>query len=398
MRRGVPMSDLIFCLAVLTFGMLLVGLQKSFGSTTASALEVDDQATEDYPGSNRDLIRIDNYDRSIVRLAAGGALNDLSFEDSLKHAKFANALEAHVERKIGHAVGINFENAVDAASKAKDILEFVRDRGVLVVQPSLKGEVMLALGQAKPVFDAAGKQLPQLRDRRGRIIEIMKSAPSKAKVANIALLVVNAAHMISAADVAKKLDSIGSNMDLLIEYRRIDQKAELERIYTSARELLADGNFDLTRVELWRLRGELRELRSSWRRELEHELGKIDEKKGWSFPFWNSNSKYDSGVAEAIVRGRMQIVLIEYGIRLDQVLAIAGEQADVAATTLRHEILELDKVCVQLGKKLSFIADVEKRKDPEAMFSSLDAVVVHYKSQLSTPIVYYNQPKLLQLS
>ena len=83
--------------------------------------------------------------------------------------------------------------------------------------------------------------------------------------------------MISAADLARTLKQVDQKLDLLLAYRRIDQAASLERIYTSARELLASPLDEIRRMEVWRLRGEMRQLRAAWRGEREHHLNEIKD-------------------------------------------------------------------------------------------------------------------------
>jgi hypothetical protein len=98
-----------------------------------------------------------------------------------------------------------------------------------------------------------------------------------ARLATISTAVIGAAHIISAADIAKRLKEVDEKINLLLAYRRIDQLAALERIYTSARELCAGAPSLDKQWELWRLRGELRELRIRWRRELNQKLGLIED-------------------------------------------------------------------------------------------------------------------------
>lgn len=88
-------------------------------------------------------------------------------------------------------------------------------------------------------------------------------------------MVVAAADLIAGADIAKRLKQVESKLDSLIRYRRIDQVSKLERIFTSAKELCFGPLSREKRWELWRLRGELRELRCTWRHELNDHLDQI---------------------------------------------------------------------------------------------------------------------------
>jgi hypothetical protein len=58
----------------------------------------------------------------------------------------------------------------------------------------------------------------------------------------------------------------------LLDYDVMEDGQSIGRIYASARELLASPLDELRRMEVWRLRKEMWQLRATWRGELEHHL------------------------------------------------------------------------------------------------------------------------------
>lgn len=106
------------------------------------------------------------------------------------------------------------------------------------------------------------------------------------------------------------------------------------------------------RLEIWRLRGELRQLRSTWRRELQFHLSHIEEpiSAGWLERQFNAavasigvdrEGEADRQVYGKITEGLLQLSLIEYAMRLDQVFAAASDACRAFERTLADELVEL---------------------------------------------------------
>jgi hypothetical protein len=196
-----------------------------------------------------------------------------------------------------------------------------------------------------------------VRAKTGQITELMKGVgPGRKAIAGAAAastIIVSAAHMISAADLARTLKQVDQKLDLLLAYRQIDQAANLERIYTSARELLASPLDEVRRMEVWRLRGEMRQLRATWRGELEHRLTEIKDpsKDAWFNWLITRRGTYDDQITEKISEGQLRMMLIEYSLRLDRVLAAASDTWDVSSPTLADELAVINRVGVLLKEK-----------------------------------------------
>lgn len=60
--------------------------------------------------------------------------------------------------------------------------------------------------------------------------------------ANLTMAVITVAHIISGADLAKKLNKLDSKVDFLVAAHRIDQLARIEGVYRQAKEILPSAN------------------------------------------------------------------------------------------------------------------------------------------------------------
>jgi hypothetical protein len=151
-------------------------------------------------------------------------------------------------------------------------------------------------------------------------------------------VIVSAAHIISGADIARRLKQVEVKIDLLIAYRHIDQMAKLERIYGAAKESLALPLGSQERWELWHLRNELRELRVSWRKQFEHHLNLIDDPQqaGLLHRMFTTRRTSDQKIQSKTTDGEIDIALIEYSIRLDHVLATVSGTLEKFELTLTY--------------------------------------------------------------
>ena len=209
-----------------------------------------------------------------------GPLARLDFAQSLDPVLFAQAAE---EEAVAYA-SFQLRNLVpDATSLTLQLLRQWNAQSEIVAAPS--PEAWRAIRAGTAIFQrhrASNQRLAHVvATKGGRVQEVLKHVGTGRKAiagaAAVSTIVVSAAHMIAAADLARKVKIVDEKLDRLLAYRRIDQTAKLERIYTAARELLASPLNEAQRMELWRLRGELREMRVIWRREFEHHLMQIED-------------------------------------------------------------------------------------------------------------------------
>jgi hypothetical protein len=309
----------------------------------------------------------------------------LSFEESLDSVQFANASQesalSFINRTLAARSGDGIAVTVSGISLWQSFV-------TMTVSASKNGQALLDDGGAAIARHSSGKALPLLRDAKtGQWVEVMKEAKgakAMARLASLSTVLVGAAHIVSGADIAKRLKEVDAKINLLLAYRRIDEMSALERIYTSARELSAAPMSPEKSWELWRLRGELRELRIRWRRELRHQLGLIEDPNsaGWYRKMFNWIEPVDRGphseVHGKITEGQLHISLIEYSIRLDQALAVASGTVPEFEVTLAGELAELESLAELLRSKGALISKKYPELSVETTQRGLFAIVQEY--------------------
>jgi hypothetical protein len=260
------------------------------------------------------------------------------------------------------------------------------------VSASASGRQLLAEGRALiPLHRATGSRLPVLTDvRTGRIIEQLKEMPVAtvtSKLASISSLAIGAAHMVAGADIAKRLSRVESKLDFLLATRRVDQMARLERIYLAAQELSLrelDGN---RRFEMWRLRGDLRELRSAWRQELRLKLEHVDDPANAPLlqRLFSTQRSIDRRVKKGISEGEAEVGLIEYAMRLEYVLAVGSDTVEEFQLSQRSELQQLGQLVDQLKEKAGYISGEHPDLSVDPMVQALSSVVTTYEEAVAGP-------------
>ena len=309
-----------------------------------------------------------------------GPIARLSFVQSLNPVLFAEAAEEEV---LAHARVHLRDMIADGTVITLQNLRQWGARSEMVVAASAEATIAARTG-ATVIGD---KGLPFVRGKTGQFREVMKEVGRGRKAiagaAAVSTIVISAAHMISAADLARTLNQVDQKLDLLHAYRQIDQAASLERIYTSARELLASPLDEVRRMEVWRLRGEMRQLRATWRGELEHRLTEIKDpsKDAWFDWLITRRGTYDDQITEKISEGQLRLMLIEYSLRLDRVLATATDTWDVSSVTLADELAVIDRLGALLQEKVGLISE-PRRESTQPMIEYIETMVRNYESLL----------------
>ena len=319
----------------------------------------------------------------VIRTSGLGPIHTLTFSESLDPQKFAEASRQSVMMELEEALR---DVAADGVTFAINGLRLAQSGSELIVSASAKGQALLRKGVVRvPRHAPSGRLLPQLvDDTTGKVSEILKEARGArrlAKLASLSSMIVGAAHMIASADIAKKLSVIDGKLDAMIQYRRIEQVAELERIYTFARELASGPIDDIRCLELMRLRGDLRQLRATWRRELSFHLHGIEDpdKAHWMERTFTFRSTNDKSIHGKITDGQIQLALMEYSMRLDQVLAIGSNSLDGFERSLADEIVEIRGLSDLLREKSAYISAKNKGDfSVDPMISALDGMIAHY--------------------
>jgi hypothetical protein len=136
-------------------------------------------------------------------------------------------------------------------------------------------------------------------------------------------------------------------------------------------------------LELWRLRGQLREIRFGWRRELEESLDRVE---GSSQPRWlldrvkllqqASDRNLGGQIAEG---GQVQLDLIDYSIRLDQILAVASDTVTEFENTLAGELSALKRVAEVMEDKASLISGANPDISVQPVVDKLGSLVRQHR-------------------
>jgi len=212
------------------------------------------------------------------------------------------------------------------------------------------------------VHKKTGKLLGTTRNSSGKFVEQIKGvSPSKlAKVTNFTLIVVNTAHIISGADLARKMDKANRKLDELLAFRKIDRYSELEEIYY---ELIEINWKYLNKEEinkLTNLHQRIRQIRITTRNEFERELIKIKElKKNKSFKDKILGSDYneDAIICEKVVNLRDKMKVLEYTFNIEiPITSVVGLDESAILTELtRFEktIIELEAIGSEIKAKAS---------------------------------------------
>lgn len=200
----------------------------------------------------------------------------LTFEEALTPSRFlaqvAGAAEQGLRREIATLGNAALGLALASAKVVIDsgTVQVVFQKGI----PA--GARLMKAGQTA---------LPALVDgKTGRILQVGRVASKGRAVASIAassaLIVVEAAHMISGHDNAKRLKVVERGVDRLVHAHESELKSRLEAIYRYSKELLHRGHEGLSdedKRELHRQCRELMELRARWRDDFRHRMSKIDK-------------------------------------------------------------------------------------------------------------------------
>lgn len=199
----------------------------------------------------------------------------LSFDEALKPSRFLDQVKKAAEHQARVEIASLGNRALGLALASA---KFVMDAGT--VQVVFEG----GIPAGAKLMKAAGQALPVLVDgKTGRLLKIGRVATKARAVAsvtaNAALIVVEAAHMISGHDNAKRLKSVERSVDRLVHAHESELKSRMEAVYRYSKELLHHGPDALTdhdRRELHRQCKELMELRARWRDDFRHQISKID--------------------------------------------------------------------------------------------------------------------------
>lgn len=315
-------------------------------------------------------------------------IKDLSFEEALDIQAFGDSLvekaldtlNENFLKEFGTKNLLYLDNISSSVKKIKN--------GV-VWEISDKGKKLIKTGKAELVFhNKSGKLLPAIKDAKtGRFIEQFKGKVPNVgfRIVKLSNVLVNCAHIISGANISKRIKILDKKVEYLIAGRKIDQLSKIETNYNLARELLfcpLNGN-DISTLKL--LHKDNLELRSVWRREMELKLDKIEDPNNiiWIKKLFSRQKTRDNKLKQSIIECEFEkeIRLIDFTIFFDLALCHAiGNSSAFINTSLSDEIKRLNKIGKILNKKKSYIKETSKNDDVESVIKYLDYVNEKYSS------------------
>jgi len=285
----------------------------------------------------------------------------ISIEDALKISPLLEsvAMSADAGRKQIIAARLG-----DAGSFGVQIADVISASGGFLVKFTKESTQLLGAGELQLMKDASGRLLPHLIDGSGKIVETARAAKTAAQVtgiaANLLSAVVTVAHVVSGADLSKKLDQAGKRINFLVVARRIDQLSRLEAIFRQAKQLSHLGITESARQEMQEMGRDLFELRAAWRREIIHSLDQIENpKEGNRVTAWfhrRTRRSKDRKTVQEISDSEVEIGLMDVSLAMHIALAqTIGSLDSFLAISLLDELNSLSAVKGLLWDKRALI-------------------------------------------
>src|SRR5208337_4289670 len=239
--------------------------------------------------------------------------------------------------------------------------------------------------------------LPVLSDpKTGKFIEHAKCRSiDPSKVAQISSIVVSTAHVISGMDVVKRLERLDRKLDVLLQGREIDQRAELRSIYQMARERLSGPPrpFDIQDMLSWRQ--DLYRLRTTWREELHVLIKSAPDPTEWKALDWGTwrPKGRERKIQEHIMDGAKKIRLARVAFLVDLCLAYETDTLECFVTQTAPDEQELWRPVAEAFQALAAKMETENATDVRALADAVlgyrDAIAaMDFKA--STPLLLKN--------
>lgn len=320
-----------------------------------------------------------NYNIKTENILVHSPIKTLPYEDALNiqtfHKHLVNNALVNLNESFLMEFGgkdISYLNNISSSIKRYK-------NGNIVWELSDKGKKLIKSGKAKIVYHTeSGKLLPTIQDARtNQFMEQFKGKLPNvgSKIAKLSNIVVNTAHIISGADISKKLKVIDKKVDLLIAGRKIDQLSKIESNYNLARELLSEplNQNDISTLKY--LHKEIMELRSVWRQEIELKLTYLEDPHNinWVKKMFSKQKSRDQKVIQKICEFEKELRLIDFSIAYDLGLCQSiGNTNAFVYTSLPDEINRLNKIRFIVQEKAKFIRE-------QSADDSVKSVISYFK-------------------
>lgn len=317
-----------------------------------------------------------------------------TFKESLDLVLFNDDLIGYNMNKSEEALKQIFNLSPGNGVKMLESVKVIKESNNIVWELSKEGKKALQAGKLEWVLDKKTKQyLPILRGAKGKkFTEMIRGAqPGKlAHVAKLTNIIVNAAHIISGADLSKKLNQANKKLDYLVEARKIDKLSELESLYYELQEIFNDSHLEEKRKLVYQIHNKIRKVRITCHNELEYQLNDIkDPKSNSNLAFqviFGFDKSKDKKVFEEVSKLEDKLRFIDYCFALDFAICSSIDQD---TSSLKNELDKFVETSAILESKKKYITGVfpEYRIDAHTeYFSSIPKKYGNYLVQEVSPV------------
>lgn len=316
------------------------------------------------------------------------AISEVSFDDAMRITPLLGEVGLREQSNwCAHLAS----HGCDVLAAALAGATFVMDKGTYIARFSKEGMKLLNAKELKFMKDAAGNRLPTLVGSANKAAENARLLGPLANgtriAANLTVAAVTIAHIVSGADIAKKINKLDAKVDFLVAGRRIDQLARIEGVYRQAREILHLEQNSYTQWELHRMGRDLFEVRSAWCREISHYVGQLqrtEESENRFVGFFQGMKRKgkDEKVASAVSARDAELQLISGSIAIHIALSQAAGTLDTfLQVSLPDEIAELERLRGLIHERRHFIHEKhpELRDSVSSICSQLDDITRIYR-------------------
>lgn len=319
-------------------------------------------------------------------------LRGLSFNEVLSLTPLWDGIQRTSDELVVSQFKRHLGDGVVVASNA---VRFIQSTGEYAIEFSQRGREMLKIGQATLMRSKeTGQMIPKLIGLDGRIIETGKEVGKlrtvAGKLASLSSMIVGAAHIISGADVAKKVGQVSRDVKFLMDARQNSQMARLESIFHAAQQILAGPQSEHAQWEIRRQMRDIAEIRATWRRDFETKLHRVGDPNSAGFfqHYFRTQYSKDVQVAGGISEGQEDLALVEITMVLHVALAQTIGDLDVFFNCgLPSELNLLRGTAQLLAEKAKFISGQSSDVHVEPMIAGIDDLIVRMSALTDASLV-----------
>ena len=324
--------------------------------------------------------KIENIYSETDNIIINSPIQSLPFDTFIADPKtFSNEIMKSAQDNLN--IQVLSELGLKNLTHIKDISTSVKKihENEIIFTLSNNGKALIKSGRAKYVKHKSGGFVPVIKKNNKFLEQFKGNKLSKgAKLAKLTSIVVNAAHVISGQDQMKKLKEVDRKLDFLIEGRKIDQFAELESIYNSAKDMIADGFSPSLNGHLIELRRKNMKLISIWRQETELKLNNVEDPINvkWLKKVFNWEKGRVRKEVNKFCEFESQMQFYDASLRLHYALCqIDNSVPYYLSTTLPEELKRFKKVKQLMDEKAGFIKNHTDVEAVETIINNMNYIL-----------------------